>query len=262
MKKTLVITLALILLLGSIATPASACVTVQPMTAVAVDDGGSGRSTAKTTSSGSNSNTTTQTASSGGVNQNATVQGDGNAVNIRQTVNKASDNYVVHQNTTVNNTTIIQVVECEPESPHPDYQKMKEVISVYGNAFIKVLANRLHDEGWTLIWSVNIVQTHNCVFGLTFISAGLTISNYKLLYYTGDGEHYAIALTTAYHAGWRVADYPTSEIVFRGLSEADAIEMILNWLFVQVEISTAPACSCCAHCTCNGACGAGCSCGE
>lgn len=258
MKKILVVALVMSLLLGCTVAPASACMVTQPLVAVAVNDGGSGSGR----NSSSNTNTTTQTASSGGINQNATVQGDGNAVNIRQTVNRAGDSYTVHQNTTVvNNTTIIQVVEPQPEPPRPDYAKMKETIAIYGSAFIDVLSTRLHAEGWTLLWSVDTVQTHNYVLSVSFISTNLTLK-YKLMYYTADAEHYTVALSTAYHQGWRIADYPASEIVFRGLSEAEAIEMIINWLFIHTEISVTPACSCCAHCTCNGACGTGCSCGE
>lgn len=254
MRKILVLTLVLALCIGCTVTPASAACALNPV-AVAVNDGGS------TTSR--NRNTTTQTASGGGVNQNATVQGNNNAVNIDQRVNynDSGKHYHNHNQTVINNTTIIQQIVVEPEE-RINYEKVREKTRVYAEAFLVVLAERLYAEGWSLVWSIEVEQTHNCVISVAFARKGLVVDGYKLLYYTSDLEHYRVALSTDYHAGWRIADYPASQIIFRGLSETDAISMIINWLYIQTDVIVTSTTGCCSGCSCNGDCGTLCGCGE
>ncbi|MBR3131527.1 hypothetical protein IKG31_03050 [Candidatus Saccharibacteria bacterium] len=251
MKKILVVVLALSLILTSSISTASAC--AMSTMAVAVSDGGG---------SSRNSNSTNQNASTGGVNQNVTVQGDGNAVNVKQVVVKPGESHTTYR-TTVNNVTVVQVVEPIPEQPHPDYGKMKKTITIYGEAFIMMLTERLAKEGWTILWSVDTTKTHNWVVSVTFIKGNLRISGYKLMYYTSMHETYTVALSTAYHAGWKVADYPSSQIVFQGLTEEYAISNIIVWLHCfELNINTMTAtCGCCTNCNCHGACHAGCGCG-
>ena len=240
MKKALVVVLAITLLLGSI-TSASASCTVQPTTLAMSDGGGS---------TSRNTNTTKQT---GGVNQSATVQGNDNAVNIKQVVN-AGDSYTTYRHTTVNNVTVVQVVEPTP-APHVDYSKLKATITVYGEAFLEELSRQLCCCGWKIITSVETVQTHNYVVSIKFVhvSSGFISGSYKLLFYTVDHESYTVALSTAYHAGWRIKDYPESQIIFRGCDEIAAIENIKIWIEIVFGCkitSTGTGCHCCPNCNC------------
>jgi hypothetical protein len=259
MKKLVVVATLLALLLSSITTASASC-TLQP-TMVAVSDGGG-------TSRSNNTNNTNQNASNGGVNQNATVQGNGNAVNIRQTVNRAGDSYSNHYSTTnVTNVTVVQVVEPAPEPQHPNYDKLKAIIAVYGEAFIARLNSHMEKYGWGMILSVETVQTHNYVCTVKFThESGFISETYKILYYTQDHESYCVALTTAYHSGWRVKDYPGSQVIFLAASEDVAISNIMLWLKISFESSLSIAnhgyaCGCCPNCSCHGTCHEGCGCG-
>lgn len=247
MKKLLVLALVAALSLSLIA-PAHACVRDDFM--VALSDSGSSTHTNNST----NTNRTNQTASSGGVNQNATVQGNNNTVNIKQSVNNGGNSYTTNQ-TVVNNKTVIQVVQVvEPKpQPHPDYEKMKKMIAIYGEAFMAVLSERLSAEGWSIIYSVDTVQTHNWVASIKIFKGEIMISGYKLLYYSSNGEDYIVALTSAYHKGVKVADYPESQVIFRGASEEVAITNIIAWLRIFVSstnISVTTGCNCCPECDC------------
>ena len=251
MKKLLVVALVAALSLSLFATPASACVRDNIMVAVS-DSGGS----AARTNNSRNSNSTNQTASSGGVNQNATVTGDNNAVNIRQVVNNGGGTYYT-TNQTVNNTTVIQVVQVvEPApQPHPDYEKMKKTIAIYGEAFMAVLSEHLSAEGWSIVYSVENVMTHNWVVSIKLFKGDVMITGYKILYYSSDGETYVVALTTAYHEGMRIKEYPESQIIFRGASEEVAIANIMVWLHTfivstEITVTTGTGCHCCAECSC------------
>ena len=275
MKKLLAIIGALVLLTCAIA-PASAACMVQPLV---LNDGGSSHNntaagTGNKNGASANSNNNAQVATNGGVNQNAVVQGNGNNVVVDQTVNQGGDTHHYHNQTVVHetvnevtNVTIIQVVEPEPEPPKPDYGKMKKTIAMYAEAFLVTLRENLAGEDWQVLYSVEVNQTHNYVVTVQFIKGNLTVSGYKLLYYTATHEAYTVALTTAYYRNTKIAEYPASRVLFRGASEEMAIMNILVWLH-SLEITTsvtatdASACSCCAGCTCNGACGAGCGCGS
>ena len=192
MKKILVLVIAMVIIVCGVM-PASAACMIHP---VAMSDGGGSNSRSNNTS------TTTQTASGSGVNQSVIVQGNGDAVNVQQVVNGGGDkHYHYDQSTTVVNEiteiTIIQEVPMPEEAPKPDYNKMKETIAVYGNAFIEVLRERLRSEGWVLLWSVDVTQTHNYVMNVTFVhDSGVVLDGYKVQYYSRDGEHYEVALTT------------------------------------------------------------------
>lgn len=263
MKKLFTMLLTMMLMAANL--PASACIAAAP---VALQDcGGLGKTSVTQNGDG---NIAVIQSGDGNVAQSAVVANATTAVTVTQTVNAGAENHYHY------NYVVVAPAEPEPEpepaSNWPAIEAAQNRIRIFNDAFIGVVGHRLTAAGWTNIIVPGIIKSHIVVNEVAAMSVSGTttvvVTGYKLLYYSSNGEDYVVALTTAYHEGMRVADYPPSELIFDGQGEDEAFALLLEWLSGFNLTATASftattqaaRCTCCANCSCAGACHPGCGC--